>query len=258
MEKTESKVICIEEIENSDVKFSNNENENGENIIDNQNELIINEDNVFEEKKTILSDDYYEIIKNFFKKRVYFFQINIEDLISIENNIIKLDVKKTIKFLSKDRENIYYPLALIENFVTIENEQTLIFNKKKYKDSDFIIIDDKEKSLICDTNIIDDKNLKAFCNLINSIVNKNSLENNENFDEFNHNIGLKDGILYSDNYKNVNSKILELEPYNLLICFDEVNETQRYFIRAKENWWCNVNNFNNLNYVKVKTLNFKP
>lgn len=248
---------------NSLIEISNNIEEEkienkDDNLINNIDEKNTNENNI---KKHILDEDYYEKVKVFFKKRTHFFNLNIEDLITVENNVFKLDVKKTIKFLLKENENPHFPLILIENYITIENEQTIIFNKKRYKDNDYIFINSEDKFLSCNTEILDG-NLKLFCNLINSIVNKNIIENNkdnENFDVFKNNIGLKDGILYSDNYLNVNSSILELEPNNLLICFDESDGTQRYLIRSKDDWWCHIDNsnLNNLNYIKVKSLNFK-
>lgn len=223
-----------------------------------ENKEIASDTNI---KENILDENFSVKLKNFYKKRTNYFHLNIEDLIHFEKNILKLNVKKTIKFLLQDIEDKNFPLILIENFITIENEHCIIFNKKKYMDNEEIIIDVTNKKLFCNTEILNG-NLKLFCNLINGIVyhpDIESIDNIDNFDEFKNNIGLKDGILYSDNYLNVNSKVLHLETRNLLIFFDNKEKSIKYFIRSADDWWCNIEKekLKDLNFLKVKNLNFK-
>lgn len=82
---------------------------------------------------------------------------------------MKLNIKKTIKFLLQDVEEKKFPLILIENFITIENENCIIFDKKKYYDNEEIVIDINNKKLFCNSELLNG-NLKLFCNLINGMV----------------------------------------------------------------------------------------
>lgn len=249
--------VDVENINNITIENINDDNVN--NNINNTNTENINDNIEDKQNHNVLDENFYVKLKKFYKKRTNHFHLNIEDLISIENNILKLNVKKSIKFLLQDSDEKKYPLVLIENFITIENEGTMIFNKIKYKDTDDIDIDILDKKLFCNTELLQG-NLKLFCNLINSVVHKDveTLEHIENFDEFKNNIGLKDGILYSDNYINVNSKNLFLEPKNLLIYFDNNEKSIKYFIRSVDDWWCNIekDSLKNLNFLKVKKLDF--
>lgn len=266
-EKDENYVIIDDELKyiyqntNSD-ETENNENTQIEDTEENKN-YILNNNSVSDAsiKDNVLDENLSVKLKNFYKKRTNYFNLNIEDLIQIENKILKLNIKKTIKFLLQDVEEKKFPLILIENFITIENENCIIFDKKKYYDNEEIVIDINNKKLFCNSELLNG-NLKLFCNLINGMVyhpDVESIDNIENFDEFKNGIGLKDGILYSDNYVNVNSKVLNLEPNNLLIYFDNKEKTVKYFIRRVEKWWCNVeiDKLKDLNFLKVKTLEFK-
>lgn len=266
-EKDKNYVIIDDELKyiyqntNSD-ETENNENTQIEDTEENKN-YILNNNSVSDAsiKDNVLDENLSVKLKNFYKKRTNYFNLNIEDLIQIENKILKLNIKKTIKFLLQDVEEKKFPLILIENFITIENENCIIFDKKKYYDNEEIVIDINNKKLFCNSELLNG-NLKLFCNLINGMVyhpDVESIDNIENFDEFKNGIGLKDGILYSDNYVNVNSKVLNLEPNNLLIYFDNKEKTVKYFIRRVEKWWCNVeiDKLKDLNFLKVKTLEFK-
>lgn len=269
-EKDENYVIIDDELKyiyqntNSDETENkeNNENIQIEDTEENKN-YILNNNSISDAsiKYNILDEKLSVKLKNFYKKRTNYFNLNIEDLIQIENKILKLNIKKTIKFLLQDVEEKKFPLILIENFITIENENCIIFDKKKYYDNEEIVIDINNKKLFCNSELLNG-NLKLFCNLINGMVyhpDVESIDDIENFDEFKNGIGLKDGILYSDNYVNVNSKVLNLEPNNLLIYFDNKEKTVKYFIRRVEKWWCNVeiDKLKDLNFLKVKTLEFK-
>ncbi len=269
-EKDENYVIIDDELKyiyqntNSDETENkeNNENIQIEDTEENKN-YILNNNSISDAsiKYNILDENLSVKLKNFYKKRTNYFNLNIEDLIQIENKILKLNIKKTIKFLLQDVEEKKFPLILIENFITIENENCIIFDKKKYYDNEEIVIDINNKKLFCNSELLNG-NLKLFCNLINGMVyhpDVESIDDIENFDEFKNGIGLKDGILYSDNYVNVNSKVLNLEPNNLLIYFDNKEKTVKYFIRRVEKWWCNVeiDKLKDLNFLKVKTLEFK-
>ncbi len=269
-EKDENYVIIDDELKyiyqntNSDETENkeNNENIQIEDTEENKN-YILNNNSISDAsiKDNVLDENLSVKLKNFYKKRTNYFNLNIEDLIQIENKILKLNIKKTIKFLLQDVEEKKFPLILIENFITIENENCIIFDKKKYYDNEEIVIDINNKKLFCNSELLNG-NLKLFCNLINGMVyhpDVESIDNIENFDEFKNGIGLKDGILYSDNYVNVNSKVLNLEPNNLLIYFDNKEKTVKYFIRRVEKWWCNVeiDKLKDLNFLKVKTLEFK-
>lgn len=269
-EKDENYVIIDDELKyiyqntNSDETENkeNNENIQIEDTEENKN-YILNNNSISDAsiKDNILDENLSVKLKNFYKKRTNYFNLNIEDLIQIENKILKLNIKKTIKFLLQDVEEKKFPLILIENFITIENENCIIFDKKKYYDNEEIVIDINNKKLFCNSELLNG-NLKLFCNLINGMVyhpDVESIDDIENFDEFKNGIGLKDGILYSDNYVNVNSKVLNLEPNNLLIYFDNKEKTVKYFIRRVEKWWCNVeiDKLKDLNFLKVKTLEFK-
>ncbi len=140
-EKDENYVIIDVELKyiyqntNSD-ETENNENTQIEDTEENKN-YILNNNSVSDAsiKDNVLDENLSVKLKNFYKKRTNYFNLNIEDLIQIENKILKLNIKKTIKFLLQDVEEKKFPLILIENFITIENENCIIFDKKKYYDN---------------------------------------------------------------------------------------------------------------------------